>query len=122
MALAVAILAILAFALLFARTGIARVTSGALGIARTAQQTMFDPALGDEQKEPLIQKAAGDMFSHALQIAVRLFICLAAPLALVYLAELAGVASIEDSMAWLLSWQLLLAACLLFGGLWWLRR
>lgn len=122
MSLAIAICAMAAFGFAFHTFSVMAALGTLTGLAREAQRILFDPLLSDDDKEPLVQRASKDMFLAIGRMLVRLGICLAAAIAVIWFAELIGLASFAEIFAWVLSWQLLLAAFAALGVIWWLRR
>jgi hypothetical protein len=82
----------------------------AIAVSRRSAAVMRDAALDDDAKEAALQQGAVRLMKLALLMLVGSAVALAAPMAAVWLLELAGIMSVDGVVAILLRWDVLLLA------------
>jgi hypothetical protein len=102
------------FFIAFWRIGVVRIATTAFSTAQAAVDAMRDPALGDDAREAAVQRASLRLMGGFASILLRSIAALAIAFAPIYLADLLGVAQIEDVLMFLARWDVILAAIAIY--------
>lgn len=119
---AVGIAAIAVFALAFQYSGLVERSLAAMAVARDTMAIIGDKSLDDDEKEPLVQKAAIRLLGYFAVLTLISLLVLAAPALLMWLGQLAGIASFAAVSDFLLSWQVIVGATVLMIAVIWIAR
>ncbi len=90
--------------------GIARVGAGVLVIAKDAVAAMQDKSLDDEVREKAVQRASIQLIGAFFSILVRSALAFLASFLPIWIASLAGLATIEDVLRYLSRWDVIVIA------------
>jgi hypothetical protein len=101
---------VISFALLAHYIGLIRWTGEVMGHARRANEVLRNGALDDFAKEKAVQSAAVALFKLLGLLSLGSIIAVILPIAVVWLADVAGLLSFDAVMAMLIRWEFLLAA------------
>jgi hypothetical protein len=113
---------VIAFAVLAHYIGLIRWTGEVMRHAQRANQVLQNSALDDFTKEKAVQSVAIALFKLLGLLSLGSIVAVALPLALVWLAGLAGMLSFDAVMAMLVRWEFLLAATVVGTALFFLLR
>lgn len=114
--------AVLAFAAAFHVSGLVGKALAVVATTRDTMRVIGDSTLDDDAKETQVQRASKLLFVDFAAITLRAIAVLLVPLATIYLADLADLAEFDAVMAFLLSWEFILATCALAAVvIWWSR-
>ncbi len=103
--------------------GIARVGAGVLVIAKGAVAAMHDKSLDDEVREKTVRRASIELIGAFFSILVRGALAFLASFLPIWIASLAGLASIEDVLLYLSRWDVIVIASVVVtaGYVIWMR-
>ncbi len=103
--------------------GIARVGAGVLVIAKGAIGAMRDKRLDDEVREKTVQRASIQLIGAFFSILVRSALAFLASFLPIWIASLAGLATIEDVLRYLSRWDVIVIAStvVIAGYVIWMR-
>lgn len=103
--------------------GIARVGAGVLVIAKGAVAAMHDKSLDDEVREKAVQRASIQLIGAFFSILVRSALAFLASFLPIWIASLAGLATIEDVLRYLSRWDVIVIASVVItaGYVIWMR-
>ena len=107
---AAAIASIGCFIVAFWLLGVARVGAGVLTVARGAVAAMRDENLDDAAREKAVQRASLQLMGAFASILVRSALALLISFLPIWIASLAGLASIEAVVAFLSRWDVIAVA------------
>ena len=107
---AAAIASIGCFIVTFWLLGVARVGAGVLTVARGAVTAMRDENLDDAAREKAVQRASLQLMGAFASILVRSALALLISFLPIWIASLAGLASIEAIVAFLSRWDVIAVA------------
>ncbi len=110
MVLFVAILSIAGFLAGFHYAGVLPAATRALATAQAATGVMRDPALDDLAKETAVRKAGLSLLGSFAAIVSRSLAALLAAFAPILLADVAGLAGMETTLAFLARWDVIVIA------------
>jgi len=108
-----AALVVVLFAVLLHIIGLVARTREVLSIGHRAAATMRDTALTDAHKERLMQQNSLRLFRLLAELLLGTAIALLGPLALIWLAQLAGWVTVEGVLAMFLRWDFIAGATVL---------
>lgn len=111
--IAITVLSIGLFMVAFWLLRIVSVAKDAIATVKGALATMRAPDLDDDAREAAVQKAAVRLITISASLVGRCAFALAAAFVPIYLAHAAGVARMEDSLAFMERWDVILIASLL---------
>lgn len=98
-------------------------TAEVVATARESIEVLKDPQLDDDAKEQFMQRSAIVLFKLLAQLLLGSLVALLIPFAVIWLAEMAGLLSLNSSIEMLLRWDFLLAATVtVFAAYFGLRR
>ena len=121
--LIVGLAAISAFVAAFHLSGLVARARAALTVARDATAVIASKTLDDEEKEPLVQRAALRLFGQFGVMALTALAVLVAPGVVMWGGDLIGLAPFEAVSDFLLSWEVIVGASLVtLVALWLVRR
>ena len=119
---AVAVGAIIAFTAAFRVSGLVKRAAAAASAARHALAAISDPGLADEEKERVVRSAALQLFVHFALITLLAAAVLVAPLVVLWVGDLSGIAPFATVFKFLLKWEVIVGATLLLFAASWLAR
>jgi len=105
-----AILAIASFAVAFRVLGVWPETAATLPVTRRALAVMADGSLDDDAKEREIRAASLRLLRGFVRITTRAAGALAPPTAILIALQLSGLVAVDAVAAFLLRWEVILAA------------
>lgn len=111
--LAVGVGSIILFVVAFHFSGLIRRTKAVLAIARETFGVISDKSVEDEEKEAFVQKAVFRLLKYFGIILLSIVALLGAPSLLVWICDLAGIASFTAVLDFLSSWKVILGASIL---------
>ena len=117
-----AAVAIAAFMAAFIASGLVTVATNAGMTARDSLRVMGDASLDDEAKERAVRAASLRLFGAFGAIALRSALVLAAPLAALWLFDLARLAPMDATIDFLLRWDVIIGATVAGVAVWALGR
>lgn len=82
----------------------------AIAISRRSAAIMRDSTLDDDAKESAMQQSAVRLMKLSFMLLVGSAVALAAPMGVIWLLEVAGLVSLDDVVAILLRWDVLVLA------------
>ena len=116
-----ALAGILLAVFLLEQLGVIRRSRAAMSLMRATVVSLADPALNDLAKERLSRAAAVQMFRAAGAILLGLGAVFAAPVLLLWLGAGAGLFSLDQVAAYLMSWEGIGIGLTLFAAVTFLR-
>ena len=119
---AAALFLVVAFMALLGAFGVPARAGAAVARSRAAIADLRNRALSDLDKEQAMQAHSRALFGLFLVITALSALALLLPSLLVWLGAVAGWYGFEAALDATLSWPILLGACVLGCGLYWLRR
>jgi hypothetical protein len=120
--LVVGLAAIAAFAAVFHVSGLVARALAALAVARETMAVIGDKTLDDEDKEPLVRRAALRLFGQFGLMTLAAIVVLAVPGAVVWGGDLIGLAPFAAVSDFLLSWEVIVGATVAILAAVWLTR
>ena len=121
--LVVGLVAIAAFVAVFHVSGLVARALAALTVAREAMAVIADKTLDDEEKEPLVQRAALRLFGKFGLITLTAIVVFAVPGLVMWGGDLIGLAPFATVSDFLLSWEVIIGATLtILTAVWLVRR
>ena len=121
--LVVGLVAIAAFVAVFHVSGLVARALAALTVAREAMAVIADKTLDDEEKEPLVQRAALRLFGQFGLITLTAIVVLAVPGVAMWGGDLIGLAPFAAVSDFLLSWEVIIGATVaILAAVWLVRR
>ncbi len=119
----VGLVAIAAFVAVFHVSGLVARALAALTVAREAMAVIADKTLDDEEKEPLVQRAALRLFGKLGLITLTAIVVFAVPGLVMWGGDLIGLAPFATVSGFLLSWEVIIGATLtILTAVWLVRR
>ena len=119
---AVGLAAIIAFVVAFWASGLVRRARAAASAAKNALAAIADAKLADEEKERVVRGASLHMFGQFVMITLTAAAVLAAPVLVMWICDLSGIAPFASVSDFLLSWEVLIGATALFLAIAWLVK
>ena len=116
------------FFIAFWWVGVVPIATDAFETAQNAFDAMRDPALGEDAREALVQRASLRLVGGFVSMLLRSIAALGAGFAPIYLADLTGLAPLHSVLTFLARWDVILATIFVFSvvyfarGRRWLRR
>lgn len=117
-----AAVAIAAFMAAFIASGLVTVATNAGMTARDSLRVMGDASLDDDAKERAVRAASLRLFGAFGSIALRSALTLSAPLAVIWLGDMAGIAEAVATTDFLLRWDVIIGATVIGFAAWALAR
>lgn len=112
-----AIVVVVLFVVLLDLLKVVEQARSAIAISQKSMETMRNAELDDDTKERELQKGAIGLFRLMLTMSLSFATSLVAPMALIWLLDLAGFMSLDAVSAMLLRWDFMLGATVLGVGL-----
>ncbi len=114
---------IAAFVAVFHVSGLVARALVALTVARETMAVISDKSLDDEEKEPLVQRAALRLFGQFGLITLTAIVLLAVPGVVMWGGDLIGLAPLAAVSDFLLSWEVIIGATVaILAAVWLVRR
>ena len=108
-----ATLMVVLFAILLHVLGLVQKTKQVVAIGQAASSALRDTLLSDAEKERLMQQSSIRLFRLLAVLILRTIVALAAPLALIWLMQFAGILSVKGVLQMLARWDFIIAATIL---------
>ena len=112
MTVVVAIIIVALFIGIFRLFKIVPIAAEVLTMTRRVTAVILDSALDDDAKERAVRDASKRLIIQFLQITIRAAAALAVPTVVLYGVDWVGLASLEDIVAFLLRWEVILISTL----------
>ncbi len=121
--LIVGLAAIAAFVAVFHVSGLVARALAALTVARETMTVIADKTLDDEEKEPLVQRAALRLFGQFGVITLTAIVLLVVPGVVMWGGDLIGLAPFAAVSHFLLSWEVIIGATVaILAAVWLVKR
>ena len=104
---------VILFAILLHVLGLVQTTKQVVAISQAASSTLRNTLLSDAEKERLMQQSSIQLFRLLAVLILRTAVALVAPLAVIWLLQLAGILTVEGVLRMLARWDFIIAASIL---------